>query len=147
MPVSLQAQDASGVTLQIELTLVDSLSCSFSELVLYVPNLKNAPFPMLQQWASELSRQVTYLLEPIGPLEFDPTNGQILVRSIPAAPHPQGSQYYEILLTTSGNGTFTLRRYRSIAGQSGRVPAEIQVTNEVLFRLVDDLIRLLPSTP
>ncbi len=147
MPATLQVQDTSGLVLRLELTQLDSLSCALSELVLYVPQLKNAAFPLLEQWASELSRRVTYLLETIGPLELDPNNGQILVRSTPPSAYPQGTQYYEILLTTSGNGTFSLKRFRSIAGQAGRVPAEIQVTNEILFRLVDDLLASLPASP
>jgi len=51
------------------------------------------------------------------------------------------------MLSSSGNGTFSLRRFKSIAGQPGRVPVEIQVTHEVLLKLVDDLLDTLPGNP
>lgn len=145
MPAPLQVSDSSGVTIRLELTHLDSMSCAFSELILFLPHLQNAPFGVLEQWATSLSRRLTYLLEPIGPLEFDPTGGQILIRSTPPSQRPQGTQFYEILLTTSGNGTFTLRRYQSVAGQSGRKPVDIQLTHEVLLHLVDDVVATLPG--
>jgi len=145
MPASVQVSDTSGMILRLELTHVDSMSCAFSELALFIPQLQNAPFPVLEQWARDLTQRVTYLLEKIGPLEFDPTSGQILVRSTPPSSRPSGTQYYEILLTTSGNGHFSLRRYKSISGQQGRDPAEVQVTHEVLFQLVEDLLDTLPT--
>ncbi|WP_437229441.1 hypothetical protein SH661x_001441 [Planctomicrobium sp. SH661] len=147
MPNSVQASDASGVTVRLELTVVDSMSCAFSELVLFVPQLQTATFAELEQWANDLAQRVTYLLEKIGPLELDPAQGQILIRSTPPTVRPHGTEYYEVLLTSSGNGSFTLRRFQSIAGQPGRTPADVQVTHEVLFRLIDDLLATIPATP
>lgn len=145
MPFSLSLSDPLGMTVRLELTHVDSMSCAFSELALFIPQLQQAPFSTLEQWAGTLTQRLTYLLEPVGPLEFDPTGGQVLIRSTPPSQRPQGTQFYEILLTTSGNGAFSLRRYQSISGQPGRTPVDIQVTHEVLLHLVDDIQATLPG--
>ncbi len=147
LPTSLQVSDAQGITVRLDLTQVDSMSCAFSELVLFVPQLRNAAFDVLKQWANGLSQRVSYLLEKIGPLEFDPANGQVLIRSTPPNQLSAGTQYYEIMLSSSGNGSFSLRRFQSTAGQPGRSPVDIQVTNEVLLKLVDDLIATIPTVP
>lgn len=147
MPASLQVSDTSGITVRIDLTQVDSMSCAFSELVLFVPQLQNAAFDVLKQWATDLSRRVSYLLEKIGPLEFDPANQQVLIRSTPPQQLPSGTQYYEIMLSSSGSGAFVLKRFKSVAGQPGRVSVDIQVTHEVLLKLVDDLISTIPAVP
>lgn len=147
MPATLQAADPSGLAVRIELTAVDSMSCRFSELVLSVPSLMNSVFDVLKQWATDLSRRITYLLESIGPLEFDPTNGQVLIRSKSPSQLPTGSRYYEIVLSSSGSGSFVLRRYESVAGQPGRDPVDLQMTREVLAKLLDDLIATIPGVP
>jgi len=146
MPASVQLSDSTGIALRLELSHLDFMSCAFSELALFIPQLQNAAFSMLEQWAEDLSKRMTYLLEPLGPLEFDPTGGQILVRSTPPGQGPRGTLFYELLLTTSGHGTFSLRRYQSISGQAGRTPTDIQVTHEVLLRLVTDLLATLPAS-
>lgn len=144
-PGTAQASDPQGVSVRIEVTAIDSMSCEFSELEVFVPRLQNSAFDKLKQWASDLSRRITYLLEQIGPLEFDPQNGQVLIRSTPPHQLSSGTQYYEIVLSSSGSGSFVLRRFRSVAGQPGRSQENIQVTLEVLLRLVDDLLDTIPS--
>jgi len=69
----------NGVEMAIDFTVVDTLSCAFRELRLDVPRLAGASFALLKQWADEISRRITYLLENIGPLEFDPTTQQVLI--------------------------------------------------------------------
>lgn len=147
MPSIAQARDSSGRELRLELTAVDRLACAFTELSLFVPHLQSAPFSVLEAWAKALSQKVTYLLESIGPLELDPAAGQLLMRSTPPQTGPQGTQFYELVLSTAGAGQFRLRRYASTPGAAGRTPAEIQLTQEVLLRLVDDIVATCPTTP
>lgn len=136
-----------GLRLQIDFAAVDSMSCCFSELQLFVPALQQAAFDVLRQWADDLSRRITYLLEQIGPLEYDPAAGQVLIRSVRPDALPDGSQYYEVMLSSHSGGNFSLRRYRSTKGQPGRAPVDITVTHEVLLKLVDDLVATAPATP
>jgi hypothetical protein len=137
----------AGLRLQIQLTAVDSMSCSLSELQLFVQALQNAAFDVLRTWADSLSQRITYLLEQIGPLEYDPAAGQVLIRSVKPDSLPDGSQFYEIVLSSQSAGNFSLRRYRSTKGQPGRAPVDITVTHEVLLKLVDDLVATAPATP
>src|SRR3990172_701722 len=109
----------AGLRLQIHFAAVDSMSCCFSELELFVPALANAAFDVLRNWADDLSRRITYLLEQIGPLE-DAAAGQVLIRSVRPDSLPDGSQYYEVVLSSHSGGNFSLRRYRSTKGQPGR---------------------------
>ncbi|HWL10955.1 MAG TPA: hypothetical protein VNQ76_21280, partial [Planctomicrobium sp.] len=99
MPTTVQLSDSSGVALRVELSQLDSMSCAFSELALFVPQLQNSAFDVLKQWAIDLSQKVSYLLEKIGALEFDPANGQVLIRSNPPHSSAAGTHYYEIVLS------------------------------------------------
>lgn len=144
-PTTVTVSDASGLSLQVDFTAVDSMSCSFEEIRLFVPQLQNAAFDALKKWAAELSKRITYLLENIGPLEFDPDAGEVLIRSTPPSQLANGTQYFEIILSSQSSGTFSLKRYRSVKGQPGRDPVEITVTHEVLLKLTDDLIDTIPT--
>ncbi len=144
-PTTVTVSDPSGLSLQVEFTGIDSMSCSFSEIRLFVPSLQNAAFDALKKWAEQLSQRITYLLENIGPLEFDPDAGEVLIRSTPPSQLPSGAQYFEIILSSQSSGTFSLKRYRSVKGQPGRDPVEITLTHEVLIKLTDDLIDTIPT--
>lgn len=146
-PATVGVSDANGIRMQIEFTAVDSMSCSFAQIELFVPNMQQAAFDKLKDWADSLARRITYLLEQIGPLEYDPAAGQVLIRSAPPDKLPDGTQYYEIVLSSQSGGNFSLRRYRSTKGQPGRDPVDITVTHEVLLKLADDLVNTLPATP
>jgi hypothetical protein len=146
-PTSVTAADPSGLQMRVDFTAVDSMSCSFEQIELFVPNLQNATFDVLKQWADSLSKRITYLLENIGPLEYDPAAGQVLIRSTSPSQLPNGAQYYEIVLSSKSGGNFSLRRYRSTKGQPGRDAVDITVTHEVLLKLADDLVDTLPGTP
>lgn len=147
MPATVQAANGNGLQLRIEFNQVDVLGCAVSELALFVPSLQNAAFDVLKQWATDLSQKITYLLENIGPLEFDPQAGQVLIRSSPPDQLANGAQYYEIVLSSNGTGTFILRRYRSTKGQPGRDPVDMHLTHEVILKLVDDLVATIPAKP
>ena len=142
---SINLTGPDGLTIAIDLTAVDSLSCAFRELRLHVPKLIGVEFEALKQWADALSKRVTYLLEHIGPLEFSPDDGTVLMRSAPPDRGEQETTYYEILLQSHPGGNFTLRRYRSERGRPGRQPVDIELTYTALKRLIDDLITTIPG--
>ncbi|MCA9055097.1 MAG: hypothetical protein KDA75_14750, partial [Planctomycetaceae bacterium] len=137
----------AGLTLEIDFLAIDSIGCSFEQLALTVPAMNGAAFDALKTWAQGLSRRITYLLEQVGPLEFDEPAGEVLIRSTPPSQLPAGAQYYEILLQSHGGGRFTLCRYESTKGQAGRKLTPLTLTHEVLLKLVDDLVDTIPSTP
>lgn len=137
---------SDGLELRIGFTAVDSLSCSFAELNLTVPALAGCSFDVLEAWAEALARKVTYLLEDLGPLERDPQSGRLLMRSTEPDARDGEKAYYEVLLESQGQGAFSLRRYRSKAGEPGRQAVDLQVTHEVLLRLADDFVETIPET-
>ena len=146
-PTVVQVSDPSGIQIEIEFTLVDSLACAFRQITVHVPAMNQVAFDVLKRWADALSQRITYLLEQISPLEYDPAAGQVLIRSTRPDQLPQGTQYYEMVLSSHGSGTFTLRRYSSVKGTPGRTPIDLQVTHEVLYKLCDDLIDTASQTP
>lgn len=141
---TVRAAGGAGETLEIDFVAVDSMSCAFDELRLEIPKLRSGGFPALEKWAKALSGRVTYLLENLAPLEFDPPLGQVLLRSVKPDQLPDGSQYYEIILSSSGSGCFSLKRFRTVKGTPGRDPVPIQTTHEVLLKLCDDLLSTVP---
>ncbi|MBM80532.1 MAG: hypothetical protein CMJ78_08055 [Planctomycetaceae bacterium] len=136
--------DADGNQLSIDFNAVDSMSCAFEELRLNIPSLDGSSIETIEDWAKELSNRVTYLLENIGPLEFDPTLKQGLVRSTPPDKSEDGTKFYEILLKATGNGSFTLKRYESETGTPGRTQVNLQMTHEQLLKLTEDLFETIP---
>ena len=146
VPTQVSVTDAAGLRLSIDFASVDSMSCSVTQIELFVPSLQNAAFDALKQWADSLRQRITYLLEQIAPLEYDPSAGQVLIRSNPPDQLPDGAQFYEIVLSSQAGGNFVLRRYRSVKGQPGRDPVDLTITHEVLLKLADDLAATIPSS-
>lgn len=132
------------VTLHLDVSAVDRLSCALSELRIVAPHLSAAGFAALTAWAQKLCARITYLLEQIGPIELDPNAGNVLIRSDPPDRQSAGAHYYEILLQNEGAGHFTLRRYSTQKGSPGRTPVDLYLTHEVLDKLVNDLVDSLP---
>ena len=140
--------DGSGLSLGVDLLSVESLGVSCEELRLEVPSLGAATLDTLKKWATDLCRRVTYLLENLGPLEFDAQGTQVLIRSTPPDNSAAGTtKYYEVMLSSLGSGRFSLRRYRNDRTGGGRVPVPLQITHEQLSKLVNDLVATVPSTP
>jgi hypothetical protein len=133
-----------GVDLAVDVTAVDSMSCSCREIRMRVPSLSGAGPDVLKSWADALCAQVTYLLEQLGPLEIDGQAKQALIRS--AAPDTRGDakSFYEILLQSQGAGLFTLRRYRRDSGGGPRTHVDLRTTHELLEKLADDLVATIP---
>lgn len=110
--------------------------------------LGTATLDTLKKWANRLCQRVTYLLENLGPLEFDAHENQVLIRSTPPDNSAAGTtKYYEVMLSSHGAGRFSLRRFRNDSAGSGRVPVPLQLTHEQLSKLVNDLVATIPATP
>ena len=133
------------VEVAVDFTAVDSMSCSLAAIRINVPSLAGAGFRVLKEWAQALSSRITYLLENIGPIEYSPDQGQVLIRSTPPDQQSGETKFYEILLQSHNAGRFSLRRYRAEKGTPGRKAVDIHVTHEVLQKLVGDLIDTIPE--
>jgi hypothetical protein len=128
--------------IEFDLTAVDSMSCSLRELRARVPALENASFDGLKTWADALCGKITSLLEHIGAIETDAETATVLVRSTPPARQAGATTFYELVLRAPGS--LSLRRYRTTS-DNPRQPLDLQVTHEVLEKLVADLAATVPA--
>lgn len=126
-----------GRRLSLGVARVDALAVAFTELRLETPALAGAPVARVRSVAERLSERVTYLLEPLTPVEIDRDLAVVQMRS--TAPHEDGEStaYYELLVRTGGS--LALRRYRKPRGAL-REPLDATVTREALARLVGDFV-------
>jgi len=145
VPTTVDWSIERGPAVAVDFTVVDSLSCGIRELRVSADELSHAPFNALQDWANGLCQKVTYLLEHIGPLESDAEAQTVLIRSTPPSRQPDQSTYYEMLVQAPG--TLSLRRYTRAAHAADRTGCDIQITHEVLARLVQDIVAAIPSAP
>jgi hypothetical protein len=147
-PRTVAVSDGSGIRVAVDLIAVESLGVSCEELRLDVPSLSCATLDTMKKWANDLCRRVTYLLENLGPLEFDAQGNQVLIRSTPPDQSVAGTtKYYEVMLSSHGAGRFSLRRFCNDSVSGSRVPVPLQLTHEQLSKLVNDLVATIPGSP
>jgi len=121
--------------LRCEVDQCDGLAVAVYELVLETPELANVEVAKLQTASQTLCGRVTYLLEPISPIETDTDSCIVQMRSTPPQQQEGGCFYYELILRRGG--TVTMCRYKKHPGAlRQRVAATL--THEVLGRLVED---------
>jgi hypothetical protein len=145
LPVT--ATDPQQTMIELSVLAAEPLAVSLEQIRLVAPHLQQSNLDSLKRWANALCQRVTYLLENLGPLEFDSEGQQVLIRS--TAPNRRSGQarYYEILLSTPGPGQFLLRRYEAASAGGGRNWVPIQLTHELLVQLLSDLMDTLPASP
>lgn len=121
--------------LSCDLESLDRTGCEFTRLSVSTLQLAGAATDRLQKIAADLSARLTYLLEPISPVEVDHEQCVIQMRSNPPQKNDDGTTYYELLVRAGGQ--LSLCRFtKAIGNVRQNVPA--QVTREVLLRLAGD---------
>jgi len=118
-----------------ELSAIDTLACAFELFSLESAKLQNADIAQLKRVADELSKKLSYLLEPIQAIEIDSERCVVQMRSVPPTKDDGRTSYYELLVCRPG--VLSLCRYAATAG-AGRQVVLAQVTREVFLRLVRD---------
>jgi hypothetical protein len=121
--------------LTCELVERNSLAVAFQTLRVATPELAGTTNTELERLAKRLSERLTYLMEPIRPIEIDSDACVAQLRSSPPQRDDDGRSYYE--LTVRRGGEIALARYRKEPG-TPRAQIAATVTREVLLRLVDD---------
>ncbi len=128
--------ESGGNHLHCELIQLDKLACAFNHLGVECDRLSSASMDRLKQVAEQLSKKLTYLLEPISPIEVDSQQCVVQMRSKPPQKEVGTTTYYELLVRHGG--MLSLCRFVKQNGVERMiVPAE--VTREVFLRLADDL--------
>jgi hypothetical protein len=127
--------ESGGQRLACEMVALDTLACAFDHFNVESAALAAAPLSKLKLVAEDLSRRLTYLLEPITPVELDADQCVVQLRSNPPQKDDNSTTYYELLVKQGGR--LSLDRYtKERTGDRQRVPTH--VTREVFLRLADD---------
>jgi hypothetical protein len=131
---TLDVADA-GNRLRSELTALDVLGCAFERLAVESQRLAAASMDDLKAISTQLSSRLTYLLEPISPVEIDADRCVVQMRSNPPHKDEHKTSYYELVVRRGGE--IVLCRYVKEPGDARHtVPA--CVTREVFLRLIGD---------
>jgi hypothetical protein len=132
--------DAQPRQLLCEVVERNSLAVSFEQLRIATSELASASTAELERIGKSLAERLTYLMEPIRPIEVDAASCTVQLRSNPPQRDDDGRTYYELLVRCGGE--IKLARYRKEnASARRRIPAT--VTREVLTRLVRDFCAVL----
>ncbi len=121
--------------LDCDFAALDTLACSLTRFQLATDALRTKSPEQLKRLGEDLSRRLTYLLEPISPIEFDREQCVVQLRSNPPERDEGRTSYYELVAQRSG--TVSLHRYAKTPGEV-REPIPMNFTREVFFRLVSD---------
>ncbi|RMF69903.1 MAG: hypothetical protein D6743_01105 [Calditrichaeota bacterium] len=91
----------------------------------------------LKRLAKELASRATYLVEGLDVIEVDDANLTVQVRSKPPHTEAHRVEYFELLLTASGQGSF--KRYVFDKSSRKRATIPFHVTEDVLARFAEDI--------
>ena len=118
----------------------NALAISFNQLRLATSELASASAADLERIGKALADRLTYLMEPIAPIELDAQACIVQLRSNPPQRDDDGRSYYELMVRRGGE--IALARYRKENGNA-RHQIQATVTREVLLRLANDFCAVL----
>lgn len=113
----------------------EPMAVALKELSLQSDELATVSIGSLKDASQALCQRLTYLLEPISPVEADTEKCVVQMRSNPPQADDNGLRYYELLVERGG--AVTLHRYEKTPGHP-RTRVAATLTHEVLGRLIDD---------
>jgi hypothetical protein len=134
------AVTASTRTVTCTVIESNSLAVSFDQLRLTTSELSAAKPAELERIGKALAERLTYLMEPIAPIEIDAQACVVQLRSNPPQRDDDGRTYYELIVRRGGE--IALLRFRKEPAQA-RHQVTTTVTREVLLRLVGDFNEVL----
>jgi hypothetical protein len=126
-----------GERLLLRVDQAGVLAVSCWELRLSTDRLAGASIERIREVAEEVTRRVTYLLEPIQPIESDEEACVVQMRSVQPDKRDDVRSYYEALVKTGG--TLSLQRYQSERGAL-RTSVARNLTKEIIGRLAEDFL-------
>jgi hypothetical protein len=133
-PQTFTAADGD-LALRCELAALETVGCELLCLSVSTPFLADATIEALKKVAAALAARLTYLMEPISPIEVDRQGCVVQLRSNPPRRGDDGATYFELLVQRGGE--LSLRRYRTTSAALRQTIAA-PLTREVLLRLIDD---------
>jgi hypothetical protein len=134
------AAEVQPRTITCDIVERNVLAVSFNQLRVATAELASADPAKLERIGKALAARLTYLMEPISPIEIDADACVVQLRSNPPQRDDDGRSYYELLVRRGGD--IALTRFRKENGDARR-PITATVTREVLLRLVGDFCAVL----
>jgi hypothetical protein len=123
--------------LTLTLTAAGPVGVAFEHLRFETHGRPERSVPALRARGDELAARLTYLMEPLVPLELDEAAGTLALRSRQPTGRGALRSYYEVRLDRTGTATLTRIAFDDATRR--RRPVPCQMTVEVLERLADDL--------
>ncbi len=140
---NIEAADG-GDRLLLRVDAAGPLAVSCWELRLSTERLRGEPIERVREVAEEVTRRVTYLLEPIQPVETDAEACVVQLRSVKPDDRAGVRSYYEVLVKTGG--FVALQRYETQRGALRRSVA-MTLTKEIIARLAEDFLASVSKRP
>jgi hypothetical protein len=134
--------DVAPRRLTCDVVARNALAVSFNQVRLTTAELSGSDTTRLEQLGRELSERLTYLMEPISPIEIDQAACVVQLRSNPPQRDDDGRSYYELVVRSGGE--IALVRYRKENGNARR-QITATLTREALARLVGDFCATLDN--
>lgn len=131
-----------GDRLLVRVDQSGTLAVTCWELRLTTDRLRGASIERVKEVAEDVTRRVTYLLEPIHPVEADAEACVVQLRSVKPHSSDPGNRdasrtYYEALVKTGG--TISLQRFEAPRG-AVRTSVAMTLTKEIVSRLAGDFL-------
>lgn len=140
-PLPLSATEGPH-TLTLDLETASPVGVSCRSVTFRVDRDQPLSLDALRAWGDRIAARITYLMEPLVPIEADAIAAEVLLRSKKPGQRPQRRVYYEARLQAAG--TLTLGRVEFDEATRTRQPLPCQLTTETLERLADDLVDTAP---
>lgn len=135
-PAPWKVEVAEGdVTITAELSAAERLACAVSKLEVRNGRWAGASLEQVKKVAERLSQRLTYLLEPVRPIEADVEQCIVQMRSSPPRIGETATSYYELQVS---KGALNLQRFEKVAGEP-RQAVDVEVTRVALRQLVEDM--------
>jgi hypothetical protein len=129
-------------TLTLDVEAASPVGVSLRTLTFRVERDGSLAFDALRAWGDRVAARVTYLMEPLVPVEADTLANELLLRSRQPGRRPGKRVYYEARLAAAGVLTLARVQFDEVTRQ--RQPLPCQLTLETLERLADDLVATAP---
>ncbi|MBM3999837.1 MAG: hypothetical protein FJ297_09920 [Planctomycetes bacterium] len=123
-------------SVECDVAAADAIGCSVDRVRIAFLDPRGVDAAGIRSVADTLCRKLKYLMEPLEVLEVETDPPTVQARSRPPSSGTGGASYYELRLARD---SIVLVRFQAARG-APRIPCAMQLTREVLVRLVDDLV-------
>jgi len=137
LPCTVTVED-SPHRLTLHLSALDTVGVAFTSFEFATTSRAEWTSEALNEWGAQLSRRITYLMEPLKVLEIDSGGGEVQIRSQSPTARDDRRGYYEMRLFRQG--MLRMQRFTFDETTRQRSQSPCQLTREVLERLADDIV-------